>query len=100
MYKNHFIVKMNTKEKKVPQTDNVESLKDIKKLILFNDDVNTFDYVITTLVEVLGHDIMQAENCAWIAHYKGKCPVKNGSFEVLKPFFDEMTNRKLTVQIQ
>jgi ATP-dependent Clp protease adaptor protein ClpS len=90
---------MSVKEKKITGTESVESLKGIKKLILFNDDVNTFDYVISTLVEVLGHDIIQAENCAWIAHYKGKCPVKNGSFEQLKPYYNEMTNRKLTVEI-
>ena len=91
---------MTVKEKKVPKKDNFENTKDEKKLILFNDDVNTFDYVIDTLVEVCGHDRMQAENCTWIAHFKGKCPVKNGTLEQLKPFYHEMINRKLIVQIQ
>ncbi len=91
---------MAIKEKKHPDTNVIDSLKDNKKLILFNDDVNTFDYVIKTLIEVCGHDEMQAENCTWIAHFKGKCPIKNGSIEDLKPCYIEMKNRKLIVQIQ
>ncbi len=91
---------MTVKEKKKPKhlIDN-ESGKE-RKLILFNDDVNTFDFVIETLIEVCGHDPLQAENCAWIAHFKGKCPVKNGTFEELEPCYREMTRRKLIVQIQ
>jgi ATP-dependent Clp protease adaptor protein ClpS len=70
-----------------------------KDLILFNDDVNTFDWVIETLIEVCGHDAIQAEQCAMIAHHNGKCAVKSGSYEELKPVSDEMTNRELTVSI-
>jgi ATP-dependent Clp protease adaptor protein ClpS len=73
---------------------------DLKELILFNDDVNTFDYVIKCLVEVCRHTSEQAEQCALIAHFKGKCPVKTGSFEELKPLADELTRRFLTVEIQ
>lgn len=73
---------------------------DLKELILFNDDVNTFDYVIKCLVEVCRHTSEQAEQCALIAHLKGKCPVKSGSFEDLKPLADELTRRFLTVEIQ
>ena len=50
----------------------------MRTLILYNDDFNTFDFVVETLVEVCEHDFMQAENCAWIAHFKGKCAVKKG----------------------
>ncbi len=73
---------------------------DLKELILFNDDVNTFDYVIKCLVEVCRHTSEQAEQCALIAHLKGKCPIKSGSFEDLKPLADELTRRFLTVEIQ
>ncbi len=91
---------MTVKEKKIPKHHIDEEAVDIKKLILFNDDVNTFDFVIETLIDVCGHDALQAENCAWIAHFKGKCAVKKGSFEELEPCYREMTRRKLIVQIQ
>ncbi len=91
---------MTIEEKNVTVTDEKEGLKKSKTLILFNDKVNTFDFVIETLVNVCGHDLIQAENCTWIAHYKGKCPVKKGSFEALKTCYDEMINRNLIVQIQ
>lgn len=70
-----------------------------KELVLFNDDVNTFDYVIESLIEVCGHDHLQAEQCAWIAHFKGKCGIMAGSFDTLRPVHDEMTSRELTVII-
>ncbi len=91
---------VSLKEKK--QADFQDSIQDeeLKKLILWNDDVNTFDFVIESLVEVCGHNPMQAETCALIAHYKGKCPVKSGDLEELKPVYTEMTNRNLTVEIR
>ncbi len=58
---------------------------DLKDLVVFNDDFNTFDHVIHTLVKVCNHSTEQAEQCAWIIHYKGKCTVKNGSLIKLKP---------------
>ena len=91
---------MAQKEKKLPVTDIIEKESEVKTLILYNDDVNTFDFVIETLIEVCEHDHLQAENCAWVAHFKGKCPVKKGPFEDLKPRYEEMTNRKLTVEIK
>jgi len=87
------------KEKLNPVRENQGSLSSLRDLILFNDDVNTFDFVIETLIDVCGHDVLQAEQCALIAHFNGKCPVKSGSFDELKPVHDEMTNRKLTVSI-
>jgi ATP-dependent Clp protease adaptor protein ClpS len=68
-------------------------------LILFNDDVNTFDFVIETLIEVCNHEHEQAEQCAMITHFKGKCNVKTGDFHEVKPMCDEMTSRGLTVSI-
>lgn len=60
-------------------------LEDLKNLVVHNDDVNTFDHVINTLIKVCNHSIEQAEQCTWIIHYKGKCAVKNGSYLELKP---------------
>ena len=88
-----------TKEKVNP-ADNTQELEESQKdLILYNDDVNTFDFVIETLVDVCGHEPLQAEQCALITHLNGKCAVKSGTFDELKPPYDEMTNRKLTVEI-
>lgn len=58
---------------------------DLKDLVVFNDDFNTFDHVINTLVKVCRHSVEQAEQCAWIIHYKGKCTVKTGTLTDLKP---------------
>ncbi len=91
---------MSTKEKTSYENEVEEKLLDQKSLILFNDDYNTFEFVIQTLVDVCGHDPMQAENCAMIAHFKGKCPVKSGTDKELGPYYTEMTNRKLTVEIK
>jgi ATP-dependent Clp protease adaptor protein ClpS len=77
-------------------------LHDVAKertLVLFNDDVNTFDYVIDSLVEVCDHDVVQAEQCAYLVHYTGKCEVKNGSFDQLKPLRIELSRRGLKVAI-
>ncbi len=91
---------MTTKEKKLPDAGTDIREDSGKKLILFNDDVNTFDFVIETLIEVCGHDPHQAENCALIAHFKGKCAVKTGVFEDLKPCYETMILKRLTVEIQ
>ena len=55
------------------------------EIVLHNDDVNTFDHVIDTLIRVCKHDDLQAEQCAILVHYKGKCTVKTGSLDELKP---------------
>lgn len=87
------------KEKLKPAGNNDEVTSGEKELILFNDEVNTFEFVIETLIDVCGHDPYQAEQCALTAHYNGKCGVKSGSFDALKPVYDEMTSRELTVSI-
>ena len=65
------------KTKPVEKTENL--LNGDYDLILYNDDINTFDFVIESLVEVCGHEFEQAEQCALIAHFKGRCIVKSGS---------------------
>jgi ATP-dependent Clp protease adaptor protein ClpS len=72
----------------------------LRELILFNDDVNTFDFVIETLIDVCKHQPEQAEQCALIAHYNGKCMVRTGDFPELKPLYEEMTFRGLTLAIE
>jgi len=71
-----------------------------KNLVLFNDNINTFDFVISTLIEVCHHEPYQAEQCALTAHYKGKCVVKTGEFETLKPISEALSARNLTVVIE
>ncbi len=88
------------KEKLKNITKKKDSSIDKKQLILFNDDFNTFDFVIDTLVEVCGHEAEQAEQCALVVHYNGKCSVKSGSLSKLNPMHKEMINRKLTSSIQ
>jgi len=67
--------------------DVVEAVEttDVMDLVVFNDDVNTFAHVIETLIRVCEHSTEQAEQCTMIIHYKGKCAVKTGSFDYLKP---------------
>ena len=76
-----------------------ELVENEKSLLLINDDVNTFEYVIETLMKVCHHTREQAETCAWITHYKGKCAVMHGSFEELKPYYDILLAHQLTVKI-
>ena len=80
--------------------ESIELLIDNKEIILYNDDVNTFDFVINTLIELCGHDSIQAEQCAFIVHFSGKCAVKSGGFEEIRPIYQEMINRKLSVEIK
>ncbi len=70
------------------------------QIILFNDDVNTFDHVIDTLINVCQHDAIQAEQCALLVHYKGKCTVKTGSYKELKPKCSALLNAGLSAEIQ
>jgi ATP-dependent Clp protease adaptor protein ClpS len=77
-----------------------EVLVDEQKIVLFNDDVNTFDFVIESLVDVCGHDFIQAEQCTILVHYKGKCEVKKGDFSVLEPMCTALLDRGLSAEIQ
>ncbi|HEY5825940.1 MAG TPA: ATP-dependent Clp protease adaptor ClpS [Cyclobacteriaceae bacterium] len=58
---------------------------EVRDLVVFNDDVNTFDHVIETLIKVCKHSPEQAEQCTLLIHFKGKCTVKTGSFDELRP---------------
>ena len=69
------------------------------QIVLFNDDVNTFDHVVETLIRVCNHTPEQAEQCSIIVHYKGKCTVKTGSFEELKPRCIQLLKADLSAEI-
>ena len=69
-------------------------------LIVWNDEVNTFDWVIDTLMDICGHEREQAEQCAMLIHTKGKYAVKNGSYDVLKPQCDGITDRLINATIE
>ena len=69
-------------------------------LVLHNDDVNTFDFVIECLIEICKHTTEQAEQCTYLVHYKGKCDVKNGSFEILRPMRQALIEKGLNATIE
>ena len=77
----------------------LEDVTDVKDLMVFNDDVNTFDHVINTLVKVCKHSAEQAEQCAWIIHYKGKCSVKKGVYKDLKPMKDAICEAGIDAKV-
>ena len=70
------------------------------QLIVWNDEVNTFEWVIETLIEVCGHSEEQAEQCAMLIHTKGKYAVKNGEYDILKPLCDAITERGIGATIE
>ncbi|MEN9489449.1 MAG: ATP-dependent Clp protease adaptor protein ClpS [Bacteroidota bacterium] len=90
---------MATIEKTQVETDVLESVGVNNEIVLFNDDVNTFDHVIDTLIRVCNHDELQAEQCALLVHYKGKCTVKTGSFDELKPQCSQLLEAGLSAEI-
>lgn len=68
-------------------------------IVLHNDDINTFNHVIDTLIAVCQHDACQAEQCAIITHFKGKCEVKHGEFQHLRPIKDMLLQSGLSATI-
>jgi len=72
---------------------------DVMDLVVFNDDVNTFDHVINTLMRVCSHTLEQAEQCTLIIHHKGKCNVKKGSFDFLSPMRDAICEAGIDARI-
>ena len=73
--------------------------EDVCDLVVFNDDVNTFEHVINTLVKVCKHSMEQAEQCTLLIHYKGKCIVKHGSFKELRPLCEAILDAGITATI-
>tara|TARA_R110002072_G_scaffold302668_1_gene487166 strand:+ start:27533 stop:27805 length:273 start_codon:yes stop_codon:yes gene_type:complete len=78
----------------------IEELIEKKDLIVYNDDFNTFDHVIDSLIKVCKHDNVQAEQCTWLVHYKGKCQVKRDEYEKLEPMCTALLNRGISAEIE
>lgn len=77
-----------------------EQVVDEKNLVVFNDDFNTFDHVIESLIKVCKHEVEQAEQCTWIIHFNGKCQVKVGEYSKLEPMCMALLDRGITAEIQ
>lgn len=90
---------MGTREKTWEKIQIDEELKKQNEIVLYNDDVNTFDHVIDTLIDACDHSPEQAEQCALIVHYKGKCTVKTGDYDDLKPRCTVLLNAGLSAEI-
>jgi ATP-dependent Clp protease adaptor protein ClpS len=89
-----------------PQTETTEDIDVLieeevnHNLVVWNDEVNTFDWVIDTLMDICGHEREQAEQCAMLIHTKGKYAVKQGAYHILKPQCDAITERLINATIE
>lgn len=90
----------NSDTKTIEEVDVLEKLVDQFKIVLYNDEVNTFDFVIDALISVCEHEPIQAEQCTLLVHFKGKCDVKSGDFDFLEPICSALLDRGLTAQIE
>lgn len=82
------------------ETEEVDVLTGGHQLIVWNDEVNTFEWVIDTLMEICGHTEDQAEQCAMLIHFKGKYAVKNGNYDELKSMCDAITDRGIGATVE
>ena len=89
-----------TKEKHEEDILFKEDTPDKRQIIVQSGDVNTFQWVIQSLVEVCDHDPLQAEQCAMMVHYNGKCDVKSGSYEELESKCLDLLERKISAKIE
>ena len=90
---------MSTKEKVLEEVQ-VQTKEDkLHEIILYNDDYNTFDHVINTLIAVCEHTPEQAEQCSLLVHYKGKCAVKTGTYKELEPKCSKLLDADLSAEI-
>lgn len=88
------------KERTLHRDDKLKSGGGSSTLVLYNDEINTFDHVIKSLVEVCGHDSVQAEQCALIVHFKGSCEVKIGLTEVLGAMSRSLNSKGLNSKVK
>lgn len=90
----------NTQIKTSEESDVLTDVESPCQLVVWNDEVNSFDWVIATLISVCGHSTEQAEQCAMIIHTKGKYSVKEGDYDFLKPMCDAITDRGIGATIE
>jgi ATP-dependent Clp protease adaptor protein ClpS len=88
------------KEKTLRKSNKQSSEGEKYSLVLYNDEINTFDHVIKSLVEICGHDSVQAEQCALIVHLKGSCDIKSGIMEVLQVMSRSLNAKGLNSKVQ
>ena len=88
-----------SQEKIQEEFDVAEKETNKYEIVLFNDDVHTFDYVIDSLIEICEHTLEQAEQCTYLVHYKGKCSVKTGEYDELKPRCTRLLQKGLSAEI-
>jgi len=93
----HQILNAKEKGKEKVQVDTLE--QPLNEILLYNDDVNTFDHVIDTLIYACDHTPEQAEQCSIIVHYKGKCTVKTGVYKELEPRCSMLLEAGLSAEI-
>ena len=93
-------IRNDTSTKQWEEIDVLTSVEEPCNLIVWNDEVNTFEWVIDTLMEICGHSHEQAEQCAYIIHFQGKYAVKNGSYDELKPKCDAITDRGIGATVE
>ena len=93
-------MKTRTDIKEQEHTDVLEDVIDPFHLIVWNDEVNTFEWVIETLMQVCGYSHEQAEQCSYIIHFQGKYAVKQGSYDDLKPLCDAITERGIGATVE
>ena len=90
----------SSRPQEIVETDVLTLHDEPFSLIVWNDEVNTFEWVIETLVQVCGHSNVQAEQCAYLIHFKGKYAVKNGSYDDLKQDCDAITERGIGATVE
>ena len=90
---------MSTKERLQEALLVEEQEKHVNEIVLFNDEVNTFEHVIQTLIDVCDHTPVQAEQCSLIVHHNGKCTVKTGEYDDLKPRCTRLLQAGLSAEI-
>jgi ATP-dependent Clp protease adaptor protein ClpS len=90
---------MGTKEKIEEEISIAEKESNENQIVLYNDEVNTFDHVINTLIHACEHTPEQAEQCSLIVHFNGKCTVKTGSYDELEPRCTMLLNAGLSAEI-
>ena len=93
-------IRNDTSTKQWEETDVLTSVEEPCNLIVWNDEVNTFEIVIDTLMDICGHSHEQAEQCAYIIHFQGKYAVKQGTFETLKPMCEAICDRGINATIE
>ncbi len=88
-----------TKTEEEVSFETLETLIGERQIVVFNDDVNTFDFVIDSFIKICNHEPIQAEQCAHIIHFTGKCSVKQGDWETLEPMCTALIDRGISAEI-